>query len=107
MSKFGPGNRRWPGKGSLQLLEKGFLLGKVGIYLADDLPGEEPEFKQSLVALPGADAYENGDEQRKKQKHRQRHRLGSAAPEASRFAGDDEHQGRHDENAKGISDPPR
>src|SRR5215469_6730364 len=49
MSKFGPGNRRWPGEGSLQLLEKDFLLGKVGIYPVDDLPGEEAEFKESLV----------------------------------------------------------
>ena len=62
------------------MLEKDFLLGKVGIYLVDDLSGEEAEFKQSLLALLGTDTYENGDEQRKKQKHRQGHRLRPAAP---------------------------
>ena len=61
MLKIGPRKRRCSAKGSFQLFEEDFLLCEPGIYLIDDLLGEEAEFEQRLVMLPGSDADENSD----------------------------------------------
>src|SRR5215471_8638029 len=106
MLKIGSRKRRCSAEGSFQLFEKDFLLCEPRVYRTDDLLGEEAEFEQGLVMFPGPDAHENSDEQGKKQKHRQRYRPCAAAPQTSRFSGNNEHEGQDDEDTEGIADPP-
>src|SRR5262249_49428910 len=62
MLKVSPRKRRWPAERSFQLFEEDFLLGKPSMYLIHDLLGEEAEFEQGFVMLPGPDADKNSDE---------------------------------------------
>src|ERR1700746_3257239 len=60
--KIGPRKRRCSAEGFFQLFEEDFLLCEPGMYLIDDLLGDEAEFEQRLVMLPGSHTDENSDE---------------------------------------------
>src|SRR5215471_8387966 len=107
ISKFRPRQLRPQGKRSLQLLEKDLLLFEPSAHFVDDLAGEEAELEQDLVLLPFADANEDRDEQSEEQDYRYPYRQCTAAPQITRFSGDDEHERQHDEDAERVTDPPR
>ena len=105
--KIRPRQLRPQSKRSLQLLEEDLLLFEPRAHFVDDLAGEEAELEQGLVLLPFADANEDRDEQSEEQDYRHPYRQCTAAPQITRFSGNDEHEGEHDEDAERVTDPPR
>src|SRR6516164_10015945 len=93
-------------KRSFQLLKEYLPLFELSTHFVDDLAGEEAELEQGLVLLPFADANEDRDEQSEEQDYQHPYRQCTAAPQITRFSGDDEHEGQHDKDAERVTDPP-